>query len=88
MIVSYSITKDQKPTPEQIAEIREAAKRPIVFDEDCLANFFNAKIWGNLISSLSNPVSSHKETNTSSSIGICSGCIFLLIATSHTEAML
>ena len=35
MIVSYSITKDQKPTPEQIAEIREAAKRPIVFDEDC-----------------------------------------------------
>ena len=35
MIVSYSITKNQKPTPEQIAEIREAAKRPIVFDEDC-----------------------------------------------------
>ena len=35
MIVKYSITKDQKPTPEQIAEIREAAKRPIVFDEDC-----------------------------------------------------
>ena len=35
MIVSYSITKDQKPTPEQIAEIREAAKRPIVYDEDC-----------------------------------------------------
>ena len=35
MIVSYSITKDQKPTPEQIAEIREAAKRPITFDEDC-----------------------------------------------------
>ena len=35
MIVSYSITKDQKPTPEQIAEIREAAKRPIVFDDDC-----------------------------------------------------
>lgn len=35
MIVSYSITKDQKPTPEQIAEIREAARRPIVFDEDC-----------------------------------------------------
>ena len=35
MIVNYSITKDQKPTPEQIAEIREAAKRPIVFDEDC-----------------------------------------------------
>jgi len=35
MIVSYSITKDQKPTPEEIAEIREAAKRPIVYDEDC-----------------------------------------------------
>ena len=35
MIVSYSITKDQKPTPEQIARIREAAARPIVFDEDC-----------------------------------------------------
>ncbi|MBR2798652.1 MAG: hypothetical protein IKE17_13050 [Clostridia bacterium] len=35
MIVSYSITKNQKPTPEQIAEIREAAMRPIVFDEDC-----------------------------------------------------
>ena len=35
MIVSYSITKNQKPTPEQIAEIREAAKRPIVFGEDC-----------------------------------------------------
>ena len=35
MIVSYSITKDQKPTPEQIAEIREAAKRPIVYDDDC-----------------------------------------------------
>ena len=35
MMVSYSITKDQKSPPEQIAEIREAAKRPIVFDEDC-----------------------------------------------------
>ncbi len=35
MIVRYSITKDQKPTPEQIERIREAAKRPIVFDEDC-----------------------------------------------------
>ena len=35
MIVRYSITKDQKPTAEQIAEIREAAMRPIVFDEDC-----------------------------------------------------
>lgn len=35
MMVSYSITKDQKSPPEQITEIREAAKRPIVFDEDC-----------------------------------------------------
>ena len=35
MIVRYSITKDQKPTPEQIARIQEAAKRPIVYDEDC-----------------------------------------------------
>ncbi len=35
MIVRYSITKDQKPTPEQIARIQEAAKRPIVHDEDC-----------------------------------------------------
>ena len=35
MIVRYSITKDQKPTPEQIERIREAAKRPIVYDEDC-----------------------------------------------------
>ena len=35
MIVTYTITKDQKPTPEQVARIREAAKRPIVYDEDC-----------------------------------------------------
>ena len=35
MIVSCSITEDQKPSPEQIAEIREAAKRPIVYDDDC-----------------------------------------------------
>ena len=35
MTVTYSVTKNQKPTPEQIAEIREAAKHPIVFDEDC-----------------------------------------------------
>ncbi len=35
MIVRYSITRDQKPTLEQIARIREAAKRPIVYDEDC-----------------------------------------------------
>ena len=35
MDVNYTISKDQKPTPEQILRIREAAKRPIVFDEDC-----------------------------------------------------
>ena len=35
MIVRYSITRNQKPTAEQIREIREAAKRPIVYDEDC-----------------------------------------------------
>ena len=35
MIVSCSITEDQKLSPEQIAEIREAAKRPIVYDDDC-----------------------------------------------------
>ena len=35
MTVTYSITRGQKPTPEQIARIREAAKYPIVFDEDC-----------------------------------------------------
>ena len=32
---TYSISKDQKPTPEQILRIREAAKRPVVFDKDC-----------------------------------------------------
>ena len=35
MDVTYSISKDQKPTPEQILRIREAAKRPVVFDKDC-----------------------------------------------------
>lgn len=35
MVVTYSITEDQKPTAEQIERIREAAKRPVVFDEDC-----------------------------------------------------
>ena len=35
MIVRSILTKDMKPTPEQIAEIEAAAKRPIVFDEDC-----------------------------------------------------
>ena len=35
MDVTYSISKDQKPTAEQILRIREAAKRPVVFDKDC-----------------------------------------------------
>ena len=35
MIVTYELKPGQKPTPEQIERIREAAKRPIVFDEDC-----------------------------------------------------
>ena len=35
MIVRSILTKDMKPTPEQIAEIEEAAKRPFVYDEDC-----------------------------------------------------
>ncbi len=34
MIVTYELKPGQKPTPEQIERIREAAKRPIVFDED------------------------------------------------------
>lgn len=34
MIVSVKIEKGQKPTPEQIEEIREAAKRDPVPDED------------------------------------------------------
>ena len=32
--IRYFLPKGTKPTPEQIAEIREAAKRPIVYDED------------------------------------------------------
>ena len=35
MIETYTVKEGQKPTPEQIEEVREAAKRPIVFDEDC-----------------------------------------------------
>lgn len=35
MTKTFIIEKDQKPTEEQIQEIREAAKRPVVFDEDC-----------------------------------------------------
>ena len=35
MIVKSILTKDMKPTSEQIAEVRRAASIPIVFDEDC-----------------------------------------------------
>ena len=35
MTKTFIIENGQKPTEEQIREIREAAKRPIVFDEDC-----------------------------------------------------
>lgn len=32
--VRYKITNGQRPTEAQITEIEEAAKRPIIFDED------------------------------------------------------
>ena len=35
MLVTYKRKKGTPLTPEQIAEIKEAAKHPIVFDEDC-----------------------------------------------------
>ena len=35
MLVTYKRKKGTPLTPEQIAEIEEAAKYPIVFDEDC-----------------------------------------------------
>lgn len=35
MNVTYTIEKDQKLTEEQIQEVMEARKHPIVFDEDC-----------------------------------------------------
>lgn len=35
MLVTYRRKKGTPLTPEQIAEIEEAAKHPIVFDEDC-----------------------------------------------------
>ena len=35
MTVTYTIKEGQKPTSEQIKEVEEASKRPIVFDEDC-----------------------------------------------------
>ena len=33
--VRIFIPDGQKPTQEQIKEIKEAAKRPIVYDDDC-----------------------------------------------------
>lgn len=35
MIITYTIKKGQKPTPEQLMEIQEAKNNPITFDEDC-----------------------------------------------------
>ncbi len=35
MIKYYTLEEGQKPTPEQIAEVRRAATFPITFDEDC-----------------------------------------------------
>ena len=34
MIKTATLDKDQKPTDEMLREIREAAKKEIVFDED------------------------------------------------------
>ncbi|MBD5393136.1 MAG: hypothetical protein HDR71_02470 [Lachnospiraceae bacterium] len=34
MIRTYTINKGQKPTNEQLQEVIEAKKKPIVFDED------------------------------------------------------
>lgn len=34
MTKTFIINKGQKPTEEQLQEIREAKKHPIVFDED------------------------------------------------------
>lgn len=35
MIITDTIKKGQKPTPEQLMEIQEAKNNPITFDEDC-----------------------------------------------------
>lgn len=35
MTKTYTIESGQKPTPEQLKEVEEAKKAPIVFDEDC-----------------------------------------------------
>lgn len=34
MTKTFTINKGQKPTEEQLQEVREAKKQPIVFDED------------------------------------------------------
>ena len=35
MLITYELKPNTELTPEQIRMIEEAAKRPIVFDEDC-----------------------------------------------------
>lgn len=35
MTKTFIIEKGQKPTEEQLREVEEAQKNPIVFDEDC-----------------------------------------------------
>ena len=35
MTKTFTIKKGQKPTEEQLREVEEAKKMPIVFDEDC-----------------------------------------------------
>lgn len=35
MTKTYIIDDGQKPTPEQLKEVEDAKKSPIVFDEDC-----------------------------------------------------
>ena len=35
MTKTFTINKGQKPTEEQLKEVEEAKKEPIVFDEDC-----------------------------------------------------
>ena len=34
-MVLRTLTPDMKPTPEQIAELEEAEKYPIVYEDDC-----------------------------------------------------
>ena len=35
MIKTFTIESGQRPTEEQLEEIEESKKHPIVFDEDC-----------------------------------------------------